>query len=244
MPWWPTGQWPQEILASIGSFSCAWLSEGLLGRVGLAVNVESRSRRISRHLLPRLESVLWVRHKSIRWSGCSVNLRPMSTPNWRGSCCFAASACPFQRTFRSSLRATWRTWEPSISTPYSWSVLPRCSEATALAFTMGRIFGTRILASRFGHRYFNPKRQRRVRAYFRTYGSKVVFIARFLPGLRFSIFLSAGMLHVRPYVFIVYDRWPRCSRSRFWSTWPTTSATRSTSSSNGPGARNTASWAW
>jgi membrane protein DedA with SNARE-associated domain len=74
-----------------------------------------------------------------------------------------------------------------------------------LAFTVGRQFGTKILASRFGHRYFNPKRQRRVRAYFRRYGSKVIFIARFLPGLRFSIFLSAGMLHVRPYVFIVYD---------------------------------------
>jgi membrane protein DedA with SNARE-associated domain len=75
----------------------------------------------------------------------------------------------------------------------------------ALAFTVGRMFGTRILASRFGRRYFSPRRQRRVRAYFRTYGSKVVFVARFLPGLRFSIFLSAGMLHVRPYVFIVYD---------------------------------------
>jgi membrane protein DedA with SNARE-associated domain len=75
----------------------------------------------------------------------------------------------------------------------------------ALAFTMGRLFGTRILASRFGRRYFTPRRQRRVRAYFRTYGSKVVFVARFLPGLRFSIFLSAGMLHVRAYVFVVYD---------------------------------------
>jgi membrane protein DedA with SNARE-associated domain len=74
-----------------------------------------------------------------------------------------------------------------------------------LAFTMGRRFGTKLLASRFGRRYFTPKRQRRVRAYFRSYGSKVVFVARFLPGLRFSIFLSAGMLHVRPYVFIVYD---------------------------------------
>ena len=74
-----------------------------------------------------------------------------------------------------------------------------------LAFTVGRQFGTKILASRFGHRYFTPRRQRRVRAYFRRYGSKVIFIARFLPGLRFSIFLSAGMLHVRPYVFIVYD---------------------------------------
>jgi len=75
----------------------------------------------------------------------------------------------------------------------------------ALAFSLGRSFGTKLLASRFGHRYFTPRRQRRVRAYFRTYGSKVVFVARFLPGLRFSIFLSAGMLHVRPYVFIVYD---------------------------------------
>jgi membrane protein DedA with SNARE-associated domain len=74
-----------------------------------------------------------------------------------------------------------------------------------IAFSIGRQFGTKILASKFGHRYFNPRRQRRVRAYFRRYGSKVIFIARFLPGLRFSIFLSAGMLHVRPYVFIVYD---------------------------------------
>jgi membrane protein DedA with SNARE-associated domain len=75
----------------------------------------------------------------------------------------------------------------------------------AIAFTMGRLFGTRLLASHLGRRYFNPRRQLRVRAYFRRYGSKVVFIARFLPGLRFSIFMSAGMLRVRPYVFIVYD---------------------------------------
>jgi membrane protein DedA with SNARE-associated domain len=74
-----------------------------------------------------------------------------------------------------------------------------------IAFLLGRMFGTRILASRLGRRYFNPRRQRRVRAYFRVYGSKVVFIARFLPGLRFSIFLSAGMLRVRPVIFIVYD---------------------------------------
>jgi membrane protein DedA with SNARE-associated domain len=75
----------------------------------------------------------------------------------------------------------------------------------SIAFGLGRGFGTKLLASRFTHRYFTPRRQRRVRAYFRTYGSKVVFVARFLPGLRFSIFLSAGMLHVRPHVFLVYD---------------------------------------
>jgi membrane protein DedA with SNARE-associated domain len=75
----------------------------------------------------------------------------------------------------------------------------------AIAFTLGRLFGTKILASRLGRRYFHPRRQRRVRAYFRLYGSKVVFVARFLPGLRFSIFLSAGMLRVRLSVFLIYD---------------------------------------
>jgi len=74
-----------------------------------------------------------------------------------------------------------------------------------IAFALGRGFGTKILASRFTHRYFTPRRQRRVRASFRKYGSRVVFVARFLPGLRFSIFLSAGMLHVKPHVFFVYD---------------------------------------
>jgi membrane protein DedA with SNARE-associated domain len=75
----------------------------------------------------------------------------------------------------------------------------------SLAFGLGRGFGTKLLANRITHRYFTPRRQRRVRAYFRSYGSKVVFVARFLPGLRFSIFLSAGMLHVRPHVFLLYD---------------------------------------
>jgi len=73
------------------------------------------------------------------------------------------------------------------------------------AFFMGRQFGRRILATRLARRYFTPRKQRRVRAYFRKYGSKVVFVARFLPGLRFSIFFSAGTLHLKPAVFIVYD---------------------------------------
>ena len=73
------------------------------------------------------------------------------------------------------------------------------------AFFLGRWFGRRMLASTWTHRYFTPKRQRRVRAYFRKFGSKVVFLGRFTPGLRFSIFFSAGMLHLRPSVFFIYD---------------------------------------
>ena len=74
-----------------------------------------------------------------------------------------------------------------------------------LAFTLGRLFGSRLLDSRLAQRFFRPRKQIRVRAYFRKFGSKVIFIARFLPGLRFSIFLSAGTLRVRPSIFLIYD---------------------------------------
>jgi len=73
------------------------------------------------------------------------------------------------------------------------------------AFLLGYVGGRRLLATSLAQRYFTPKRQRRVRAYFRKFGSKVVILARFTPGLRFSIFFSAGMLHVRPSIFVLYD---------------------------------------
>jgi membrane protein DedA with SNARE-associated domain len=74
-----------------------------------------------------------------------------------------------------------------------------------IAFMLGRLFGTRLLESRIARRFFRPRKQIRVRAYFRKFGSKVIFVARFLPGLRFSIFLSAGTLRLRPSVFFIYD---------------------------------------
>ena len=73
------------------------------------------------------------------------------------------------------------------------------------AFLMGRWFGRRVLASGLARRYFTPRRQRRVRAYFRKFGNRVVFLGRFMPGLRFSIFFSGGTLHLRPSVFFIYD---------------------------------------
>jgi membrane protein DedA with SNARE-associated domain len=75
----------------------------------------------------------------------------------------------------------------------------------SLAFLMGRLGGRRVLASRLARRYFTPRRQLRVRAYFRKFGSKVVLVGRFTPGFRFTIFFTAGTLHLRPSVFFVYD---------------------------------------
>jgi membrane protein DedA with SNARE-associated domain len=74
-----------------------------------------------------------------------------------------------------------------------------------IAFFIGRRYGRRVLASNLARRYFTPRRQLRVRAYFRKFGSKVVLVGRFTPGLRFTIFFTAGTLHVRPAVFFIYN---------------------------------------
>jgi membrane protein DedA with SNARE-associated domain len=74
-----------------------------------------------------------------------------------------------------------------------------------IAFFFGRRYGRRVLASNLARRYFTPRRQLRTRAYFRKYGSKVILIGRFTPGLRFTIFFTAGTLHVKPAVFFIYD---------------------------------------
>jgi membrane protein DedA with SNARE-associated domain len=74
-----------------------------------------------------------------------------------------------------------------------------------LAFSIGRFFGQRLLASAFGARVLPRRKQLRVRAYFRKWGSKMIFLGRFMPGLRFVIFMSAGTLHVRFAVFFLYD---------------------------------------
>jgi membrane protein DedA with SNARE-associated domain len=74
-----------------------------------------------------------------------------------------------------------------------------------LAFLLGRFSGPRVLRSRLFRSFFTPRKQLRVRAYFRKYGSKVIFVGRFLPGLRFTIYFSAGILKVRPAIFFIYD---------------------------------------
>ncbi|NBV49805.1 DedA family protein [bacterium] len=52
---------------------------------------------------------------------------------------------------------------------------------------------------------FSPKRVRRARAYFRKYGAKVVFFARFVAGLRAVVFFMAGSMHMKFRVFILLD---------------------------------------
>lgn len=75
----------------------------------------------------------------------------------------------------------------------------------SIAFFLGRRFGQRLLAWPFAHRFMPPRKQRRIRAYFRKLGSKVVFAGRFMPGFRGAVFFVAGMMRLRFTTFLMYD---------------------------------------
>lgn len=62
-----------------------------------------------------------------------------------------------------------------------------------LMFVLGRIYGTRILRFRPIAKLMPPKRYAQVQQQFDKHGNRVLFVARFIPGLRSPIFLTAGM---------------------------------------------------
>lgn len=62
-----------------------------------------------------------------------------------------------------------------------------------LMFMLGRWYGERILRFKPVARLMPPKRYAQVQQKFDQYGNRVLFVARFLPGLRSPIFLTAGM---------------------------------------------------
>ena len=62
-----------------------------------------------------------------------------------------------------------------------------------IMFMLGRYYGNQILKFRPVAKMLNPKRYALIRQKFDQYGNRVMFVARFLPGLRSPMFLVAGM---------------------------------------------------
>ena len=73
-------------------------------------------------------------------------------------------------------------------------------------FYLGRHFGMRILEKSFVRRIITPARFQVIREWFGRYGRGVLFAARFMPGLRSAIFLTAGVTRFVAYpIFILID---------------------------------------
>jgi membrane protein DedA with SNARE-associated domain len=75
----------------------------------------------------------------------------------------------------------------------------------SLLFFLGAKLGVKFLKSRGVSRIYSQEKVRRTRAYFRKYGDKIIFIARFFAGLRAVVFFMAGSMHMNYRRFVSLD---------------------------------------
>src|SRR5690606_13206787 len=74
-----------------------------------------------------------------------------------------------------------------------------------ILFFLGRHYGTRVFTLPLFRRIFTVERIEIARKKVLGNSKLICFTARFLPGLRAPIYLTAGMLGVRPITFLLLD---------------------------------------
>jgi membrane protein DedA with SNARE-associated domain len=74
-----------------------------------------------------------------------------------------------------------------------------------ILFMAGRKFGSRIGEIPLLRRILSPAKQLRVEAMTRKYGRRVVFMARFMPGLRSPTFFMTGHAGLSIWTFLLFD---------------------------------------
>ncbi len=72
-------------------------------------------------------------------------------------------------------------------------------------FMLGKKYGQEITKKPFFSNYLSPERLQIVQQKLHEKGNKVIFAARFMPGLRAPTFFSAATLHLPFRVFFFYD---------------------------------------
>lgn len=73
-------------------------------------------------------------------------------------------------------------------------------------FALGHHFGARLLRWRWVARLLTPERYALVQQKFERYGNRLLFVARFLPGMRTAVFVTAGLTHRVPaWRFVLFD---------------------------------------
>ncbi len=74
-----------------------------------------------------------------------------------------------------------------------------------VVFTIGRRVGPRLKTTFLYQKLLGSKNEERVAGLFKKYGDKVIFFARFAPGLRMPLFLTAGIYQVPAWKFFLLD---------------------------------------
>jgi membrane protein DedA with SNARE-associated domain len=72
-------------------------------------------------------------------------------------------------------------------------------------FYLGSRYGTKLRGTKFFSFVLPERRDIAVKAIFDKYGDKVIFMARFMPGLRTPLFFATGSYHVPFWKFLLLD---------------------------------------
>lgn len=75
----------------------------------------------------------------------------------------------------------------------------------SVMFLLGRRWGNHVLDHRLSRKLLTVERQQVIAKYFERYGAGIIFGARFLPGIRAALFLSAGTMRVSFWTFFAMD---------------------------------------
>jgi membrane protein DedA with SNARE-associated domain len=87
----------------------------------------------------------------------------------------------------------------------------------AAIFLLGHHYGARILQWRFVARVLTPARYAMVQEKFERYGNRMLFFARFLPGMRTTVYLTAGTTHRVSFLrFLLIDTLAALISVPFW----------------------------
>jgi membrane protein DedA with SNARE-associated domain len=93
--------------------------------------------------------------------------------------------------------------------PWRWLMWPTCTlgalVADLLLYGIGRLFGEVVTRSRLLSKLAHADKQERIRENLHRYGVAIFVIGRLVPGIRTTLFLTAGTIRLPLWKFIVAD---------------------------------------
>ncbi len=95
-------------------------------------------------------------------------------------------------------------------------VIPGVLGGDFLTFMIGRRYGERVFYLRLVRKFADPEKVEKAKHYFDRWGNRAILLARFTPGFRFVVFLTAGMMGIGPRRFVMVDGLGACISAPFF----------------------------
>jgi membrane protein DedA with SNARE-associated domain len=97
----------------------------------------------------------------------------------------------------------------SLRGPWRWLMLPACIAGSVIAdivlYWGGRLFGSQLRKSKWIERLVPPAKREKTEANFHRHGVRILIFGRLVPGIRTTLFLTAGLMRLPLGRFILAD---------------------------------------